>query len=111
MGSESLEELSHPKRVREIKERHEKAMAAKRKRADQPPPRGSAWTRFSKTRTTISRAFFVIHEGCCITQSCCSWASFEAETAMLLTNFGMMDGRELWTDMLDEVPKNAGVYS
>ena len=27
---------------------------------------------------------------------------------MLTTNFGMMDGRELWTDMLDEVPKTPG---
>lgn len=31
-GKESLEELSSPARVREIKERHEKAMAAKKKR-------------------------------------------------------------------------------
>lgn len=31
-GKESLEDLSLPERVREIKERHEKAMAAKRKR-------------------------------------------------------------------------------
>jgi 3'-phosphoadenosine 5'-phosphosulfate sulfotransferase (PAPS reductase)/FAD synthetase len=31
-GKESLEELSHPERVREIKERQEKALAAKKKR-------------------------------------------------------------------------------
>ena len=31
-GKESLEELSRPERMQEIKERHEKAMAAKKKR-------------------------------------------------------------------------------
>jgi hypothetical protein len=30
---------------------------------------------------------------------------------MLTTNFGMMDGRELWTDLLNDIPTSPGVYS
>jgi hypothetical protein len=30
---------------------------------------------------------------------------------MLTTNFGMMDGRELWTDIIDDIPTDPGVYS
>ena len=60
-GKESLEELSRPERVAEIKERHHKAMAARRS-AGSIFRWSKCWTRCWKTRTTTSRASFVTHD-------------------------------------------------
>jgi hypothetical protein len=61
-----LEELSRPERVQEIKERHEKALAAKRKRRVNLPLL-EVLDEVLDDEDDDQPCFFVIHEGCCIT--------------------------------------------